>query len=460
MADLEKRSVAFENYTVPLLIVSCDGTIRDANVPGRDLLERAGVGLRNGDAAIADVFSPVDGQPPFPSAGHPLVSQMGVLARVRDGNPADWLDGYLRIDLVKAPDGTFGLAEWRPNETIVEMASLTAERLRYRALFDQTHDAVFILDLEGNHVEANARAADLLGYSIEEIQTVSMREVSNQVDASNAVYRDLMAGKIVPPYERVFRRKDGSLVTVELNVELVRDGDGNPMHIQSMARDITERKRQEERIAALLDEKDLLLREVHHRVKNNLSSVVQMLELEAEESGSDCAESPLRSVASRVRSMLVVYESLFTSEQYETVALMPYLEKLVDRIRESISNRPEITLSAYVTDLTVPADLAWPVGMVCNELVTNAVKHAFPEHQPGTINVRFLPDGADCVRLVVADNGVGHQLRETASESPGFGELMIQAYVERLGADLVRTSGSGTSVEITIPLSSFDTSKE
>ncbi len=114
---------------------------------------------------------------------------------------------------------------------------------RYHALFEQAHDAVFLLDMQGNHIESNHRAADMLGYRIEELQTLSFREISDEIPESTTVLERLLAGESVPMYERVMRKRDGSRIAVEINVEIVRDLAGQPRHIQSVVRDITARKR-------------------------------------------------------------------------------------------------------------------------------------------------------------------------------------------------------------------------
>ncbi len=123
--------------------------------------------------------------------------------------------------------------------------------IRYRSLFEQTHDAIFILDLEGRHLDANPRAAEMLGYTREEILKLSFKDVSAQLPESQQVLERLLAGEQVPLYERIFRKKNGDLIPVEINAELVRDAVGQPLHIQSVVRDITERKRAEERLAKL-----------------------------------------------------------------------------------------------------------------------------------------------------------------------------------------------------------------
>ncbi len=115
----------------------------------------------------------------------------------------------------------------------------------YRALFEQTHDAVFIVDLEGRHLAANQRAADILGYKTHELLGLPVSVTSTQPEDSQKVVQRLLNGEIIPIYERVFRKKDGSHLLGEVNVELVRDVDGKPLHIQSVVREITERKQVE-----------------------------------------------------------------------------------------------------------------------------------------------------------------------------------------------------------------------
>ncbi|MBK8024327.1 MAG: PAS domain S-box protein [Chloroflexi bacterium] len=123
--------------------------------------------------------------------------------------------------------------------------SLRASEERYRALFEQGNDAVFLLDLNGRHLEVNPRAAQLLGYTQEEMAQLTIRDVSGEPLNTEETLRRLIAGETIPLYERIFLKKDGTSVPVELNVTIVRDENGNPLYIQSIARDITARRESE-----------------------------------------------------------------------------------------------------------------------------------------------------------------------------------------------------------------------
>lgn len=125
---------------------------------------------------------------------------------------------------------------------------LADSEARYRALFQQSHDAVFMLSLNGDHIEANQRAADMLGYTLAEINQLSVGDITAESDQSEKILERIVAGDHIPVYERRFRCKDGTFIPVEIKVELVCDAAGQPTHIQSVVRDITDRKQQEQQL--------------------------------------------------------------------------------------------------------------------------------------------------------------------------------------------------------------------
>jgi diguanylate cyclase (GGDEF)-like protein/PAS domain S-box-containing protein len=153
---------------------------------------------------------------------------------------------------------------WRDiTESRQSEEALRESELRFRSLFEQTHDAVFILDLNGRHAAVNQRAADMLGYTKDEIAGLSVNETSAEKEQSHDILKRLMAGKHVPLYERRFRHKSGRIIPVEITVELIRDEGGNPLHIQSVVRDISERKQAEERLRASEDRYRIVAETTH-----------------------------------------------------------------------------------------------------------------------------------------------------------------------------------------------------
>jgi PAS domain S-box-containing protein len=193
---------------------------------------------------------------PFPGEDHPAMFTL------RTGQPCTDVimgiqqpDGQRRwISINSQPLIQPGIAA--PHAVVVSFSDITERKQRerqlqeaqrrYYALFEQAHDAVFILNLEGQHLQANQRAAEMLGYTVAEIQHLAINDLSAEPVESQGIRERLLAGKHIPVFERLFRKKDGTLVPVEIRVELVRDLAGNPLHIQSVVRDIAERKQAEE----------------------------------------------------------------------------------------------------------------------------------------------------------------------------------------------------------------------
>jgi|GEM_PF-891851 len=158
--------------------------------------------------------------------------------------------------------------------------NLKVSEARYRALFSQAHDAVFILDLEGRHILSNQRAADMLGYTLAELQRLSFRDTSADISQSEEMMKRLLQGEHIPLYERRFRKKNGDIVYTEINAELVRDDKGTPLHIQSVVRDITERKKTEKALRRHAEEMDafqgtLLKMSSPHSLPELLNSIVE-----------------------------------------------------------------------------------------------------------------------------------------------------------------------------------------
>lgn len=139
---------------------------------------------------------------------------------------------------------------------------LRASEARYRSLFEQSHDAVFLADLQGRNLAINQRAADMFGYTVDEMMHVTVRDTSMEMEQSLNVIERLLVGENIPTYERWYRKKDGQIFPVEINIELIRDTQGTPLYIQSVVRDITQRKQAEEALRAANQELTLRMSEV------------------------------------------------------------------------------------------------------------------------------------------------------------------------------------------------------
>ena len=176
----------------------------------------------------------------------------------------------------------------------------------------------------------------------------------------------------------------------------------------SLLRDITKRKRAAAQVQAALDEKVVLLREVHHRVKNILQAMIALMDMRMSKEPNDEAGGFIRELKEQTRTMSLVYEQLYQSENLARVAMAPYLEKLSANVFEAFGGGRAIELQLDVATLVLDVSQAMPCGLIVNELLTNSLKHAFPEGfgKPPRVSIALGQEGKTC-RLVVSDNGVG-----------------------------------------------------
>jgi PAS domain S-box-containing protein len=280
----------------------------------------------------------------------------------------------------------------------------------HRALFKYANDAVFLMDLEGNHVDANKKAADMLGYERKELLGKSFKDIVASSDLSDATSKlnGLLENESFPMYERFFVKKDGTKFPVEINVSLIRDSQNKPRLIQSIVRDVTERKGAEEKIKASLKEKEVMLKEIHHRVKNNMQIISSLINLQASGIKDKETEMMLKSSQNRIKSMAIIHERLYQSEDFTRVDLNEYVRSLTSHLLLTYGvDRKKVRFHTEIKDIFLDINRAVPCGLIINELLTNSLKHAFPNGKKGNIKIAVHHLEDQKTELLVSDNGVG-----------------------------------------------------
>jgi two-component sensor histidine kinase len=203
-----------------------------------------------------------------------------------------------------------------------------------------------------------------------------------------------------------------------------------------------------ERIQASLQEKEVLLQEIHHRVKNNLQIISSLLSLQASRLEEPRALDALRDSQDRVRSMALVHEKLYQSPDLAQIDFADYAHALTRSLFSSYQARaPEIALRTQIDDIPLSIDRAMPCGLILSELVSNALKHAFPSGRTGEITVGLHAQD-DCVVLVVADDGVGLPADLDFSNPGSLGMKLVVTLVEQLGGSIELDGRAGTLVEV------------
>jgi len=227
----------------------------------------------------------------------------------------------------------------------------------------------------------------------------------------------------------------------------IRTADGHIIGLTCFVLNNTEQKRGEEKIRALLAEKELILKEVHHRIKNNMNTISSLLSLQAGAMPDQAGVNALKDAGNRIRSMSLLYDRLYQSTDYSSVSLMYYLPDLVQDVVTNFPNGGAVTIQQDVQDFRLDARLMQPLGIIVNELVTNAMKYAFQGRQTGTIRVTAANvDGH--VTVSIQDDGVGMPESVSGTDSTGFGLQLVHALAAQIGGTMRIERGSGTTVGV------------
>jgi two-component sensor histidine kinase len=215
--------------------------------------------------------------------------------------------------------------------------------------------------------------------------------------------------------------------------------------------DITQQKAVEDRIHAQLREKEVLLREVHHRVKNNLQIVSSLLHLQSAASQDPGVAKLFEDSRRRVQAMASVHDILYQSPDLGHVAIAPYFEKLVSALRAThLQIGRDIQVLTQVSVPHLDLQSAAPCGLIVSELVTNAFKYAFEGRESGTVRVMLHEAAPGQLRLTVQDDGRG--MPEDASQATeGFGLRLVRLLAEQIGGTLEISSGPGTELSVSFP---------
>jgi PAS domain S-box-containing protein len=245
---------------------------------------------------------------------------------------------------------------------------------------------------------------------------------------------------------------DGKVRWVNVRAEPETDPEGQVVRITGVTQDVTDRKRGEEALRASLREKEVLLKEVHHRVKNNLQLISSLLALQASQLKDRAAAEAFTESQNRVRAMALVHENLYRSGDLASVRLAGHIESLCAYLFRSYNVDPDrIVMDPGVAEVTLDLDRSIRVGLLVNELVSNALKHAFPAGRSGRVLVQLDMSRAGWYTLVVSDNGVGLPPQLTPGHSDSLGLQLIADLTEQLGGTLTLDREGGTTYSIRFP---------
>ncbi len=246
---------------------------------------------------------------------------------------------------------------------------------------------------------------------------------------------------------------DGSIHWLNDIGQMRLDENGRPEGMYGIQMDVTERKRIEAEIRASLHEKEVLLKEIHHRVKNNLQVIASMLSLQAAYLADTQTQRVLKDSQNRVAAMAAIHEKLYQSKNLARIDFGKYIRDLMAQLLSSyMRNGQDIQLTVDADEIWLGVNTAVPCGLIVNELVSNALKHAFPHKQPTSqITVRFHRVAADQICLCVADNGVGIPPHITPLQTNSLGLQLVNTLAKQIGGNLEIENGQDTVFRVTFP---------
>ena len=351
------------------------------------------------------------------------------------------------------PDAIIGAVKDITERKRSEIVLLESEE-RFRNIFEQGPLGICLGGSDFRYIRVNEKLCSMLGYTEEELMRITFREVTYRGDVSddmNALVK-LLQGEI-PFYrtEKQYIRKDGSLIWCGVTVTIMRDIDGNFLYYIVMVENITERKRAEEKVMNLLREKDILLKEVHHRIKNNMTTIESILSLQSDSMSERDVHYALETARGRVQSMGVLYDRLFQSDTYRDTSVREYLHRLIHDVIRLYPGHESVTVEESIGDFFLDADTIFPLGIIVNELVTNVMKHALT----GTGRVRLAVEAekrGDSVTMVIRDSGGG--IPQPEDRHQGFGLMLVERLARQLKGTFRMEQRNGTAciVEFPVPM--------
>ncbi|MCP5499411.1 MAG: PAS domain S-box protein [Leptospiraceae bacterium] len=334
------------------------------------------------------------------------------------------------------PIKLFGTSQDITAQKQIEQA-LKESEAKFRSIVKNSTPIIFTIDLEGRFIISEGKSLDALGLKPGQIVGMSAFEIYKDYPAIIHGVKEAMAGKtfrdIIKVGETYF----------DIFYAPNKDDFGNFKSIIGMAIDITNQKIIEQDLKEALENREILLHEVHHRIKNNIISIEGLLSLQLESISNPEAVSALQVAITRVQGMRILYDKLLFSKSYQEISIKEYTESLVDAIVAVFPEIKYVSVKKQIADFNLNAKTIIQVGIIINELLTNIYKYAFKGRDGGQISI-MLDRTENHVVLTIQDNGNGMEEKNDLNKSPGLGLTIVRMLSEQLGGTFTSENHKGT----------------
>ena len=323
--------------------------------------------------------------------------------------------------------------------------------ISYRQLFEDNPLPMWLYNVGTlKFVDVNNAAVSHYGYSKEEFLSMTIKEIRPEQEIKNLI-QDL-AGRVLPMQRSGIwkhKKKDGTIIDVEITSHSIKRKHHQDLRLV-LANDVSELLEGQREIKDSLREKETLLKEIHHRVKNNLQVITSLLKLQSLHVQEPQLLYIIKETQNRIMAMSFAHQKLYQSKNFSDVDFREYLEKIVHQIIHIFateSKNVNITMNSESVKLGI--ETAIPCGMLVNEVITNSIKHAFPNDEKGEIKIGFKKADGDYYRLTISDNGIGMSDKINIAEAKTLGLQLIETLAKQIDAKLELHRNNGMEYCVT-----------
>ncbi len=324
---------------------------------------------------------------------------------------------------------------------IVDITARKRSQEMIRLAVEAAPNGMVMTDANGKITMVNSQIETLFGYDRDELIGASIdmlvpdRFRDLHPNARGSYYRNPISRAMGKGRDLFALHREGREFPVEIGLNPLHTDMG--MMILASVVDITERKEQEESIRSALKEKEVLLSEIHHRVKNNLQIIDSLIGMQSEKVTDKKALAAFQESQNRVRSIAMIHQILYESHDFSKVEIASVIRSLIDNLILSYGIEPEqISIDMDLAKVHLPIDKSIPLGLIINEIVTNTLKHAFPKDFHGQLNIRLRNEELGNISLTIEDTGVGIEGDFDVETSSSLGLQLVQALVDQLDGTL------------------------
>jgi PAS domain S-box-containing protein len=334
------------------------------------------------------------------------------------------------------------------NDSFKIKQTLLGSEKGWELTFDAIPDLITILDRNHRVVKVNKAMAERIRKSPDDCIGIICYQVIHQCDTppENCPHEKLLLDGLEHVSEIEEENLGGYFI---VTASPIKDSNGNVLGSIHIAHDITKRKEMEEKLKKTLEEKNTLMREIYHRTKNNLMVISSLLNLQSRYIKDENTQSIFKESQNRAKSMAMIHEKLYKSEDLEHLNFSEYIINLSNDLYDTYTlDKNLIKLVLDIDDVTLNVEISIPLALIMNELLTNSLKHAFPNGKSGEIKVE-LKKYDEIIKLTVSDNGIGFPEDLDYNNTDTLGMLIVNSLTDQIDGELNLEKNNGTRFTLT-----------